>query len=155
MTDSTRHVWATYETTGTEITWTCTCGWVTIETIPAPSHHIPVAQRKADHIREATDIDERTAARRWMLGDTCGCPDDVPTRHDHRLTFVRPPSGHHQRLILTACWTGGFKTIYRWRCDPGGLTDAQAFCDKFPTIWERKHLNHWPVKPGELAQYAS
>jgi len=155
MTAASQHAWSATETTDTQITWTCACGQVTIETIDAPSHHTPIEQRKSEHIREATDIDQRTASRHWMLWNTCGCPDDVPANHDHRLTFTRAVSGHDRRLILRACWMGGTKTLYSWRCDTIGLIEAQAFCDKFPTIWERKSLNHWPVKPGELATYAS
>jgi hypothetical protein len=153
---TTTHIWNATETTDTTITWTCTCGHLTIEYLQDNEHHTPIEKRKNDHIAEATALDERTANFSVARG-RCGCPDDIPAHHRHEVILTNPVSGFGHTVVIRAIWMGGWLDTYAWQRDTVGLAFAQAFCDLIHTeIRLGIGRTRWyeRVKPGQLARHA-
>lgn len=124
----------------TTITWECSCGWLTIETIDAPDYHTPIEQRKDDHLREAAAMEDGSV---W---------NEIPPHHEYRLHLRRRLSdGTPNHVVLTAVWGGGFREVMNWSWTAGGLAAAQAWCDTHPTTWLR---TGFPVTRDSLAVHA-
>lgn len=121
------HTFTVRESDELTITWECACGWLTIETIDAPEYHIPIEQRKADHLREAAAIEDGTV----ML--------DLPDGHRYVLFLRRRLSGNTpNQIVVWAKWTGGFREIKTWGWNETGLAEALAWCGEHYTTWKEE-----------------
>lgn len=126
----------------TQITRECTCGWVTIGTVPEPDFHTPLAEREAAHLVEAGKIEDQSI---W---------NEVPAGHSYWLHLRRRLRDQTpNQVVITAVWTGGSQTVHIWRWDVQGLALAQRFCDERPNqvVWA---TSRFPVERGSLAVHA-
>jgi hypothetical protein len=134
------HTITTVETTDTTVTRECSCGWVTIGTLPEPDHHTPLTQREAEHLREAAAIEDGSV---W---------NEIPTGHSYELYLRRRPQDRTpNHVVIAAVWMGGSREVLIWPWTADGLARAQQWCDQHHVIWRR---TGYPVQPGSLAAHA-
>jgi hypothetical protein len=134
------HTITTVESTPTSITRECSCGWLTIGTLPKPDHHTPLEQREADHFREVAQIEDGTV---W---------DEVPANHTYELFLRRRLSDRTpNHVVVRAVWWGGFREVAVWPWDAAGLAAAQDWVDRHGARWVHDGS---AVRPGELVRLA-
>lgn len=139
------HEITTVESTDTEITRECACGWVTIGTIPEPDFHTPLADREAKHLEEAAKIDDQTV---W---------DEIPYRHSYQLHLRRRLRDQTpNQVVVTAIWMGGSREVLNWPWNSKGLAYAQSWCnqmayEKNPVVWA---TTGFPVERDSLRVHA-
>jgi hypothetical protein len=100
MTTSTEsHQFTGTETVETDTIWSCTCGWYTIEYANAPSYHIPIEDRKAEHLAKEDAI---ATGRVWaeIADKNCEFQLYMQTCHDGQ-----------QYAVVRAVWMGGFREV--------------------------------------------
>jgi hypothetical protein len=133
------HTITTVDATDTELTRECSCGWVTIGTVPEPAHHTPLTQREADHLREVAHIADGSVWR------------EIPERHGYELFLRRRlRTGEPNHVVITAVWLGGSREVLIWPWTPEGLAAAQQWCDQHYTRWQ---TTGFPVEPDSLARH--
>lgn len=135
------HVIETVESSNTEVVRECRCGWVTVGTIPEPSHHTPLAEREAKHLEEAAKIADGTV---W---------NEVPAGYSLRLHLRRRLRDHTpNEVVITAVWLGGSREVELFPWTFAGLAEAASWLDaRGGATWEH---NGARVDTTELTRYA-
>lgn len=112
------HEITTVEDTGSEVTRECSCGWVTIGTVPEPDHHTPLAEREQTHLDKAAKVADGTV---W---------DEVPDGHSYQLHLRRRLRGQTpNQVVITAVWMGGAREVLWFPWTVQGLRDAGTWLD--------------------------
>jgi len=133
------HIITTVESTPTSITRECSCGWITIGTIPEPDYHTPLVQRETDHLDEVAKLAD---GRVW---------GEIPGRHSYELFLRRRlRTGEPNEVVVRAVWLGGFREVLIWPWTAQGLAEAQQWCDQHYTLWS---TTGFPVQPDSLARH--
>jgi hypothetical protein len=144
------HTIHTVDSDDTTVTRECSCGWVTIGTIPEPTHHTPLAEREATHLAEVAKIENGSV---WF---------EIPAIHSYRLHLRRRALDQTPNtVVITAVWMGGSREAITWPWDADGLATAQWWINQQrynrdhryqrQTVWSH---SGFPVGDDELAVHA-